>query len=101
MELVNKLQGQFCLSRKARLESAQSATGKAQDRGRLNPPQNITGDSYYTGDKPRVKRWASPAGSHHSAAVCCENPQKHPLLYITYQYKIKNNIRIGSRYSLC
>lgn len=39
MELVKKLQGQFCLSRKARLELAQSATGKAQDRGRLNPPR--------------------------------------------------------------
>lgn len=39
MELVKTLQGQFCLSRKAQLESAQSAAGKAQDRGRLNPPR--------------------------------------------------------------
>lgn len=42
MELVKKLQGQFCLSRKARLESAQSAAGKAQDRGRLNPPSRTS-----------------------------------------------------------
>lgn len=74
MELVKKLQGQFCLLRKARLESAQSATGKPQDRERLSPHKNITGDIYYTGDKPRVKRWAGPASSHQSAAVCSEKP---------------------------
>lgn len=38
MELVKNLRGQCCFSRRAQLESAQSATGKAQDRGRLNPP---------------------------------------------------------------
>lgn len=101
MEPVKKLQGQFCLRRKARQKSAQSATGKAQDRGRLNPLQNITGEIYYTGDKPRVKRQAGPASSHHSAAVCCDNPQKHPLLDVIYRYKIKSNKRSGSRYILC
>lgn len=45
-------------------------------------PWNITGDIYYTGDKPRVKRQAGAASSHHSAAVCCENPQKYPPRYI-------------------
>lgn len=68
MELVKKRRGQFCFSRKAQLESAQSGTGKAQDRERLTPPQNITGDIYYVGDEPGPKRRTGPASSHQSAA---------------------------------
>lgn len=39
MELVKNLRGQCCFSPRAQLESAQSGTGKAQDRGRLPPPR--------------------------------------------------------------
>lgn len=80
MELVKNLRGQCCFSRRAQLESAQSGTGKAQDRGRLNPPENIAGDIYYIGDEPGAKRRVGPASSHHSTAVCCEKLQKYPLL---------------------
>lgn len=41
MELVKNLLGQCCFSRRAQLESAQSGTGKAQDRGRLTPPHPL------------------------------------------------------------
>ena len=87
MELVKKLQGQFCPSRKSTAGIGTIWYRKSTRSREIKPPpppQNISGDIYYTGDKPRVKRGAGPVLP--AVITLLRKPSRSTLCYMSVMY---------------